>query len=296
MTFLILSILFNAYLGSIFAYFKKYNIDAFQAIVFNYITCVITGSFVLGHFPIKVATLSEPWFRWSVLMGILFISVFNLIAISSSKVGITITQTSNKLSLIIPVLFSYFMYHEPLSWLKIIGIVVALIAVVLTTKGETSKDSPTAKKLHWEIILPIVLFLSSGIIDTMTKYVEQRFLKHPDTSNAYLIAGFLVAAIIGTLVLSLQYISGKRSFAFKNLIAGIVLGIPNYFSIYYLIKALQSKNLSSSATIPINNIGVLFLVSIVGIFVFKEKLSKANLVGLLFTIAAIILIFLGDKI
>jgi len=296
MTFLILSIIFNAYLGIIFAYFKKHNIDAFQAIVFNYITCVITGSFVLGHFPIQITTLSEPWFKWSVLMGILFISVFNLIAISSAKVGITITQTSNKLSLIIPVIFSYFIYHEPLSWLKIIGIAVALVAVVLTTKADTNNDSPTVKKLHWEIILPIVLFLSSGIIDTMTKYVEQRFLKNPDTSNSYLIAGFLVAAIIGSLVLSMHYISGKRSFAFKNLIAGIVLGIPNYFSIYYLIKALQSNNLSSSATIPINNIGVLFLVSIVGIFVFKEKLSKANLVGLLFTIAAIILIFLGDKI
>jgi drug/metabolite transporter (DMT)-like permease len=95
--------------------------------------------------------------------------------------------------------------------------------------------------------------------------------------------------------LSYQYITSKRVFNIQNLLAGIVLGVPNYFSIYYLIKALQSNSLSSSATIPINNIGVLFVVSMFGIFIFKEKLNKANYIGLLFTLLAILLIFFGDK-
>jgi len=72
--------------------------------------------------------------------------------------------------------------------------------------------------------------------------------------------------------------------------------VPNYFSIYYLVKALQSNALSSSAIIPINNITVLFAVSLFGIFVFKEKLSKLNYIGLILTIMAILLIFAGDKL
>ena len=227
-------------------------------------------------------------------MGILFISVFNLIGISSVKVGITITQTSNKLSLIIPVIFSYFLYHEKILPIKLIGILLALVAVILVSSK--SKTLPNKKISGWEYALPITLFISSGIIDSLTKYVQNRFLTSAEISNSYLISGFFVAFLIGAVALIYLYISKKKTFQFKNLVAGIILGIPNYFSIYFLVKALQSDSLSSSAIIPINNIGVLFVVSAFGIFVFKEKLSKANYLGLAFTLLAIILIFLGDKI
>jgi drug/metabolite transporter (DMT)-like permease len=294
MLYLLLSILFNAYLGIIFAYFNRYKIDIFQAIVFNYITCVITGSLVLGEFPIQTETLHLPWFIWATLMGFLFITVFNLIAYSSQKVGITITQTANRLSLVIPVLLSVILYSESISWLKMSGIAVALIAVVLSSQRNSSADE-SKRKMHWELFLPVLLFLSSGIIDSMTKYVEINFLKDAATSNAYLISGFGIAALFGIVALTAQYVTGKRSFHRKYLLSGIILGVPNYFSIYFLIKALKNPNLNSSATIPINNISVLFLVGLFGIFVFKEKLSKANYIGLGLTILAILLIYLGDK-
>jgi len=46
--------------------------------------------------------------------------------------------------------------------------------------------------------------------------------------------------------------------------------------------------------IPINNIGVLFVVSLVGIFIFKEKLIPMNYWGLFVSLLAILLIILGD--
>jgi drug/metabolite transporter (DMT)-like permease len=294
MLYLFLSILLNAYLGILFAYFKKYKIDIFQAIVFNYGICVLTGSIFLGTFPVQPHILAEPYFRWALAMGFLFISVFNLIGISSVKVGITITQTSNKLSFVIPVLFSYFLYQEQITPIKIAGIAAALIAVLLvSTKPKETKDNPTT---HWEYTLPFVLFVSSGIIDTLTKYVEHTFLTSEAISNTYLITGFLTAFLIGISVLGYLFLIGKRTFNYRNLLAGIVLGVPNYFSIYYLVKALQSNALSSSAIIPINNITVLFVVSLFGIFVFNEKLSKLNYIGLILTIMAILLIFAGDKL
>ena len=112
MIYLFLSILLSTFLGVIFVYFNKYKIDIFQAIVFNYWICVITGSLVLGNFPIHANSIQTDWFKMSIIMGVLFISVFNLIGISSVLVGATITQTANKLSLTIPVVVSYFLYHE----------------------------------------------------------------------------------------------------------------------------------------------------------------------------------------
>ena len=293
MIYLFLSILLSTFLGVIFVYFNKHKIDIFQAIVFNYWICVITGSLVLGNFPIHTNSIQTDWFKMSIIMGVLFISVFNLIGISSVLVGATITQTANKLSLTIPVVVSYFLYHENISLLKMIGILLALIAVILTM---SKKSSGEKKKIPlWEFSLPIVLFVSSGVVDSITKYVQNKYLISEAISKSYIIAGFMVAAIIGSVILLFLYITGRKKFEFKNVLAGIVLGVPNYFSIYYLIKALQNKSMNSSATIPINNIGVLFLVSIFGIFIFKEKLTRLNYIGLGLTLLAILFIFLGDS-
>jgi len=294
MFYLILSILLSAYIGIVFAYFKKYNIDVFQAIVFNYGVCVLTGSIVLGHFPIQASILQEPYLKWALLMGCLFISVFNLIGFSSVKVGITITQTANKLSLAIPVLFSFLLYGERISLIKIIGIILALLAVILVSY---KPSEPSGKRRPiWEYALPVILFLSSGIIDTLTKYVQHTFLTKESVSNIYLITSFLTAFSIGILILIVLYLTKKKVFNIRFLLAGILLGVPNYFSIYYLVKALQSDILSSSAVIPINNIGVLFAVSLFGIFIFREKLSRSNYAGLALTLIAIFLIFLGDQL
>lgn len=294
MIYLLISIVLNAYLGVAFSIFHRYQVDLFQTIVFNYWTCVITGCFVLGEFPVQEQTIHEPWFLVAMLMGVMFISVFNLIAQSSIKMGVTITQTANKLSFCIPVMVSFLAYHEKVTFIKILGILTALIAVVLTTGKKSDSELEHQPHQRSEYLLPFLLFIGSGVIDTITKFAQRNYLKNNHLSNAYLISGFMGAASIGSVVLIIQYVKGKRHFKWRNVIAGIVLGFPNYFSIYYLVKALSHPSLNSSATIPINNIGILFLVSLFGIFILKEKLNRLNYVGLALTLLAILLIYIGD--
>ena len=293
MIYLFSSILLNSYLAIAFAVFKKLNIDFFQAIVFNYAACVITGSLLMGNFPVTRSIISDPSMPWGILMGVLFISVFNLIGYSTNRTGITITQTANKLSMVIPVLVSYFLYHESLTLLKGAGICLALLAVILVSQQEHKEAAATSGR-GLLFVLPLVLFVSSGLIDTLTKYVQFMYLKNEDQSNTYLICGFLTAFIAGFIILLIQLLRGKRTFQMKAVVAGILLGIPNYFSIYFLVKALQHNQLSSSAIIPLNNIGVLLLVTVFGVFVFNEKLSRINYVGLFLTLVAMLLIFIGD--
>lgn len=293
MIYLGLSILLNAYIGIAFILFKRFKVDLFQTIVFNYAVCVITGSCLLGYFPIQSSSLQQAYFPWAMGMGAMFIGIFSLIAISSVRVGITITQTANKLSLIIPVLFSFFFFHENISIIKIIGICSALLAVILIT--HTKQSSKNSKSNLAIYILPLSIFIGSGLLDAITKYVQQVYLTNEDVSNVYLISGFFSAFVIGILLLLLMFLKGEKIFQFKNILAAVCLGVPNYFSIYFLVKALQDDTLSSSAIIPINNIGVLFVVCLFGIFIFKERLSKINYAGLALTILAIMLIFLGDR-
>lgn len=294
MLFLVLSILFSAYLGIVFTLFKRVGIDSFQAIVYNYIVCVVTGSFYAGQFPIHATTFTEPWFPWAMVMGTMFIATFNLIARSSLLVGVTITQTANKLSLVIPVSISFWAYNEPILPLKVLGIVLAIGAVLMLSYNPQKNE--TKKSFQWASLLPILLFLNSGLIDSLTTYVQQQYIHTEAIANAYLICGFSIAALIGVGVLSMQYQRGVQQFALKHVMGGIVLGVPNYFSIYFLLKALENPSLNSSAIIPINNIGILFVVSLCGIFFFRETLRPINWVGLLFALLAIIFIYGAEQL
>ena len=151
--------------------------------------------------------LHASWFRWACLMGTVFISLFSIIAFTAQKIGVAVTSVANKLSLVIPFIFSIYLYNEKASWLKIAGVIIALVAVVLTclpAKEEKTKSDHTLL-----YILPIALFLGSGLLDTMIKYVEHQFLV-PENVNDYLITAFSTAAVLGLIVLTILLIAGKQ--------------------------------------------------------------------------------------
>jgi uncharacterized membrane protein len=119
-------------------------------------------------------------------------------------------------------------------------------------------------------------------------------LNHTEDQAYYTIYVFSTAAIIGMGILIQNLIRKKTKFELKNVIAGCILGIPNYFSIYFFIKLLNSHIMNSSAIIPIANIGVVVCAAIAALFLFKERMNKVNTIGLLLGIAAILLIAFED--
>ena len=288
MIYFILVIVLNTLLSVLFKIFPKYNIDTFQAIVFNYITCVITGTWYLGAMPYTPTQMHAAWLPYAIIMGIAFISVFNLIGYCTKTIGITATTISNKLSLIIPVIISIIAYNETSTTLRIIGILLAIPAVYFSSKKTEKKE----KQNSWKLIA--LLFLLSGLLDSFVKFVETTFLSNTEDQAYYTIYVFSTAAIIGMGILIQNLIRKKTKFAFKNIVAGCILGIPNYFSIYFFIKLLNSHIMNSSAIIPIANIGVVVCSAIAALIIFKERMNKANTIGLLLGIAAILLIAFED--
>jgi drug/metabolite transporter (DMT)-like permease len=294
MIYLAGSIVFTSWLTLSFKLVERWKIDTFQAIVFNYVACVITGSMVHGGFLNYADVAVQPWFGWACLMGTVFISLFNVIGFTTQKIGVAVASVANKLSLVIPFVFSVILYNEKATALKIAGIIVALIAVVLTcyprNKNETVQRS--AKSGVWLYLLPVILFVGSGLLDTMIKYVEQGYL-HDENKDEYLITAFSVAACLGVIVLLFQYITRRKTFSFKAVLAGIMIGVPNYFSIWCLLQVLKQYSNNSSAIIPINNMGIVLFSAVVAWLLFKERLSGINWAGILLAIGAIALVAYG---
>jgi drug/metabolite transporter (DMT)-like permease len=291
MFYLIGSIIFSSWLTISFKVIERFGINNLQAIVFNYFACVITGSIINGSFPIDKLTFKEPSFPWAIVMGFIFVSLFNLVALTAQKLGVAIASVAYKLSLVIPFLFSIYLYDEVNTVVKTIGIGVALIAVVLTCYKPTG-NSGSHRNNFSIFLLPVILFFGSGFLDTMIKYVEQTFLNSAN-NNDYLITAFLFAALVGSILLGVQLLRKKQQFSWKSVIAGICIGIPNYLSIWCLLKVLKAYGTNSSAIIPINNMGIVLFSSVTAFILFKEKLTMVNWVGILFALGAIALIAYG---
>lgn len=293
MFLLLASIVLSSYLTLSFKLVERLGLNTFQVIVFNYITCVITGSIVNGAFPVGLAITKEPWFYWACLMGAAFISLFNLIAFITQRLGVAVASVANKLSLVIPFLFSIYLYQEKAGALRILGILIALTAVVLTCWPSGKKSENEHHKLSPLLLFaPALLFIGSGLLDTMIKYVEHHFI-NPSNQDSYLISAFAAAGTFGTIYLGYQFVTQKQHFSWKAMAMGIGIGIPNYFSIWSLMKVLQQNAGNSSAILPINNMGIVLFSTVVAMWLFKEKLSGWNWVGIILSLGAIALIAFG---
>jgi uncharacterized membrane protein len=141
-------------------------------------------------------------------------------------------------------------------------------------------------------LMPLLLFVGSGLLDTMIKYVEQAYIS-PANQDTYLITAFCVAAAVGLLVLLFLFITKRQKFSGKAVVAGICIGVPNYFSIWCLMGALKGYTGNSSAIIPINNMGIVLITALVAWLIFKEKLSTINWLGIVLSLGAIALIAFG---
>lgn len=287
MIYLLLSIVFSSSLFVIFKYFEYYKINTLQAIVVNYLVAFTVGMLSASSFS-RITTIPEqPWFYGALVLGLLFVSVFFVMAMTSQKNGVSVASISGKMSVVVPILFGILLYDENTNWIKLLGITMALVAVYLAS----SKASENSEK-KVSLLFPVLLFIGSGVIDTALKYVEINYvaLTEVDFFSGSL---FGIAAVFGMSILGYNYVVHSKKLHFKNIIAGIVLGIPNYYSIVFLIKALQNKGLESSTLFTINNVGIVILSAVLGFIIFKESFSLQNKIGIFLAILGIVLVSLA---
>lgn len=283
MIFLLLSILSSTAIYAIFKTFKQLEINSFQAIVANYFVASIFGfslAFTNHHYE---ETNIETWIPYAAGVGVIFISLFYLMSKSSQENGVSITGLATKMSMLIPVgYFIIFDQDEGLTVYKVSGIILGILSLLLATSSN-GEENNWKKSLR----LPLIIFIGSGILDLILAYVEKIYLIGEGDHEWFTPIPFAIAGLIGILVLAAQGVIQGKKIQIKSLLAGLVLGLVNYGSIYFLLKVLGSGLMDRSTTIPLNNMGVVAASAIVGILIFKEKMTKINLLGIALAIVSI---------
>ena len=282
MIYLLICILSSTLIFVIFKIAGRRQIDNYALIVINYVVASILG-IALGGIPALSGERETGWYIMAVVTGILFIVVFVIMAITTQKTGMAISTIAAKMSVAVPILFSIKVFNETVTPLKIIAIIVALVAVLLTIYRKNSSKTSNRRAL----LLPLLLFAGAGTVDSMVKYSQEVYVI-PSQSVQFSTLLFIVSAISGFIVLAFRQSSRKHLFKPKVIIAGIFLGVVNFGSLWGLINALDSKIFDSSVLFGINNLGIVMLTILIALFVFNEKLLLINKIGIILSMIAIV--------
>ena len=262
MIYLLIGILFSSMLSILLRISEKYVKGDTATLAMNYVCCTVVAFFDAGA--LKVFN-PHPSLNVAVILGIIggfaYLGSFLLLQYNIKKNGVVLPATFMKLGLLVPTISSVIIFRERPEILQIIGFCLAIAAIILINSGKKSDG-----KSQLKIGLLIALLILAGIGDVMSKFHEE--WGSTDLSEGFLFFIFLTACILCLGVTAYK----KQKIGLWEIFFGTIIGIPNYYSSKFILIALNS--LPAVVVFPTFSVGCIVVVTLAGLLLFKEKLTK----------------------
>ena len=203
-----------------------------------------------------------------IITGAFFLGGFLFLKYNMKYNGIVLSSTFIKLGVLIPTIMAIVVFGEVLSVLQIVGIAIAIAAIIIINfeKEPEGADCLGESKTGNKKILLLVLLLLGGLGDSMSNIFEKL---GPDSGkDGFLLLTFFTAFVITIAIVIL----GKKKLCKADILFGLLVGVPNYFSARFLLASLGS--LEAVIVYPTYSVGTMVVVTIVGVIAFREKISK----------------------
>ena len=281
MFYLILAILSSSLISIIMKLSKNHVYNKIMMFVTNYIVCTICSLFFIGNLDgIENNEYIFPiWF--GVLTGFGYLGCFLLLELNIRKNGVVLSSTFSKLGLLVPIFIAIIFYHETPSILKIIGIILAIIAIIIMNI-EIKKKDIDSNGFNIMYLLLILLLLFGGLTDASSTIFEHT--SDFKLKGLFLSIIFSSALFISLIILVIQH----RKISIKDILFGLGIGIPNYFSSFFLLNSLNS--LDAVIVYPTYSVSTIVIITLVGVLFFKEKLKLNEIIGMVIIIGSIALL------
>ena len=277
MIYLIFSILSSVLVAVIIRLNEAKNLNRAAVMLFNYITAAAIGILLTNELPsLKTFSILLPLGSFT---GFIYVATFFVYMYSVRQMGMAIPVTVTRLSVVVPVLGSVMIFSEAINTIQFFGIVMALISIFLFSWNDKKVKANTDRK---EFYLPILLFLMMGSGDFSLKVFQGIY--PADYLMSFIILVFVISSILSLFLVLVKRVIISR----QIIIAGFLLGIPNYFSAYFILKALQQ--LSGAITFTLNNIGIIMLSTFLGFIIWRESLKRKAIFAIAFAIISVILL------
>ncbi|WKK57237.1 EamA/RhaT family transporter [Sphingobacterium sp. BN32] len=283
MLYVLISVFCSVTVAVIIKVAREKGINYLQLLVWNYPVALLMTYFVLK--PELIGWNSSlPWHLY-IPLGLLLPTIFICIAMSIRFGGIVKTEVAQRLSLFIPLLAAFLFMGEKIVPKNLIGIGVGLLAIVFSIGW--NKQNTSNERNYW--IFPLMVFVGMGIIDILFKQIA---LLAGITYMSSLWIVFVLALAFALLFLGYLLFIKKQPFDARSVAYGAVLGLFNFGNIVFYMKAHKALPENPSLVFTAMNIGVISVGALVGVLLFREKLSNYNKIGVLLAIISVLLIAL----
>ncbi|NRB64286.1 MAG: hypothetical protein HRU40_14885 [Saprospiraceae bacterium] len=292
MVYLLLSIACSTAIVLLFKAFNHFQIQNLPAITVNYAVCVLCAWLTLGAFPLATNITEQVWFPYAMVLGFVFITGFNLGASTVRIFSVTIGAVMQKMSLVITVIYTTVAFAEPVTLVKVLGILAAAAAIILINLP-VKKDQKNHVPRPWYLyLIPVGTLITSALMEILLFRVERITGQNADLS--FLATLFSLACMLGVITLAAGFFFSRQHNLVrgKDILAGIILGVINFGSIYFLLKVI-GIGWDGSVVFPVNNVAIIACAAPLAVWIFREKLSTNNKIGLLLAVVAIALIALS---
>ncbi|MEX1062969.1 MAG: hypothetical protein WEC12_05145, partial [Balneolaceae bacterium] len=200
---------------------------------------------------------------------------------SVDRNGVGISVAAMRISFIIPVLLSTLWYHEYLPVRQWAGVLFAFFTLILLVPDKKN----LLKRYGHTSWLLILLFLFTGVGDSSLKIFEADF-SGIVAKEQFLGFVFLTALLVGLMTTCTRH--PVSEFSWQEVLLGITIGVPNFYSAFFLIEALTF--LTGGVVYTAVNLFSVIGATILGIWYWGDSLNRNQWLGLAFTVLSVFLL------
>ena len=301
MIHLFIAVLCSSSIALIFKYSETRGLNRYAVTCTNYIIAsIISLGFILkspdglsnvwhglSHIPktIRHITVTNGGFSssemvgWAMLVGslagIFFFLAFVYYQKSVRHHGVGLAGAFAKLGIFVPMTLSLLLWREIPRATQWVGMSLAACAILIS---HVPSGTRTSMYRSWSLMF---LFLFGGCAEFSNKVFQHygSLTQRP----LFLFTTFFLAFLLSSIAL---FRGGKIQA--RDIKTGILVGIPNLFSSYFLIRALI--DIPASVAFPVFGAGTIAIISTVGVIGFGEEITAKNATAIVLVIVSIVLI------
>lgn len=269
MFFLILAIFSSALVSIVMRLSEDKVNHNLGMLVMNYLMCSLLGAgSAAGLLGAGFSVAAMGCFN-----GLLYLASFVLFQMNVRRNGVVLSATFMKLGLLVTMVVSVCLYGEiPGVW-ESLGFLLAVFAIILINYRKESGTVSSKFSLIW-------LLLCGGMADAMSKIFEESGI--PGMGDPFLFFTFATALLLCGIYMVLK---GQR-IGKPEVLFGLMIGIPNFYSSRFLLGALGK--LPAVIVYPVYSVGTILVVTLTGLLLFRERLSKRQWIALSIILAALV--------
>lgn len=302
MSYLFLAILCSSSIALIFKYSESRGLNRYAVTSVNYLAACLTSGLLIWNRGGLVSTkpalgsslegiietlmagkpIEDPssGLVWAVICGLAAGAIFFLAFVfyqkSVKEEGVGLSGAFAKLGILVPMALSLALWREYPTGLQWLGMAIAVFSIFLV-------NWPTRRN-RWQGLRTslILLFVFAGLAEFSNKVFQKYGIV--DLKDAFLLTTFFVALLLSLMVT----VRRRQVVTGKDWLTGLAVGIPNYFSSYFLILALEG--IPAAVAFPVFGAGTILTINVGGALIFRERLRPKDIAVIVLVGLSLILV------